>query len=147
MQKYIVAIMMIGGVFVLSHCAQNTEEKPQMEAHEVPAMYQQSELAALMHEVHDLSAQWKIQLENGEELTPVPEWVDNMLSAQATSPEELADGAFESMAKEYLLQLEKLAHASGEDRKIAFNNSIQTCISCHQIYCNGPIPKIKKLAL
>jgi hypothetical protein len=147
MQKYITVIILIGSVFGLSRCGQNTEEQPKKEMREAPVMYQQSDLAALMHEVHDLSAEWKRQLENGEELTPVPEWIHNMLSAEATNPEELADGAFELLAKEYLLQLEKLAHASGEDRKHAFNNSIQTCISCHKIYCNGPIPKIKKLAL
>ncbi|MCC5915768.1 MAG: hypothetical protein JJU02_00430 [Cryomorphaceae bacterium] len=130
----------------LSYCNPAKQEE-KAETKEAPQMYQQSELAALMHEVHDLSAEWKQQLESGEPLTPVPDWVSQILSADATSPDELANGAFEPLAHEYLRQLEEMAKAEGDDRLKAYNTSIQTCISCHKIYCNGPIPKIKKLEI
>ncbi len=132
-----------------SQCSQsesNTTNQTSQER-EAPKMYERSELAALMHEVHDLSAIWKEELENGQPLTPVPDWVSNMLTADATSPEELAAGPFEALANEYIRNLEKLIDAEESGRVDAFNTSIQTCISCHKIYCNGPIPKIEKLRL
>jgi hypothetical protein len=135
-------------VFGLAQCSQTTNETTtNTKSKDAPQMYEQSELAALMHEVHDLSAEWKTQLENGEPLTPMPEWVTDMLSAEATNPTELEGGAYTPLAEDYIRKLEKLASAEEEGRVDAFNESIQTCISCHKIYCNGPIPKIKKLKI
>lgn len=138
----------LGFTTSLTFCSSGSEKteahKPEREA---PKMYVQSELATLMHEVHDLSAKWKTELENGEELTPVPDWVQDMLTADATSPDELASGPFEALAQEYLRNVEKLVSAENEGRVDAFNTAISTCISCHKVYCNGPIPKIEKLRM
>jgi hypothetical protein len=148
MRRIVGLVVALGFTTSLTFCSSGSEKteasKPEREA---PKMYVQSELAALMHEVHDLSAKWKTELENGEELTPVPDWVQDMLTADATSPDELASGPFEALAQEYLRNLEKLVSAENEGRVDAFNTAISTCISCHKVYCNGPIPKIEKLRI
>lgn len=150
MKKIITTVLVLLVIVLLAQCqSQNAESESNstVQEKEKPVMYEQSELAALMHEVHDLSAEWKEQLENGEPLTPIPAWVSDVLTAEATNPSELEGGAFTPLAEEYLRKLELLAKAEGEGRVDAFNESIQTCISCHQLYCNGPIPKIKKLKI
>ncbi len=147
-RRFITTIGLCFIVFGLAKCGQTSNEnKSQTKEKEAPQMYEQSELAALMHEVHDLSAEWKTQLENGDPLTPIPEWMSEILSATATNPAELENGAFIPLAEEYIRKLERLANADESGRVDAFNESIQTCISCHKIYCNGPIPKIKKLKI
>jgi phosphoserine aminotransferase len=139
--------IILGFTTSLTFCSSGSEKVEEQSQREAPVMYKPSELAKLMHEIHELSDKWKVELENGEELSPVPEWIQNILTAEATSPEELASGPFEAMAQEYIRNLEKLISAEEDGRIDAFNNSISTCISCHKVYCNGPIPKIQKLRI
>lgn len=152
MKKISTTLILCALILGLAQCNQSAKDEdstkgspPDEKA--APELYQQSELAALMHDVHDLSAEWKTQLENGEPLTPMPSWITDMLSAEATNPPELESGAFSPLAEEYIRKLQALSKAEADGRVDAFNESIQTCITCHKIYCNGPIPKIKKLKI
>lgn len=136
-------------LLVAMACNQNTAETVEPEA-VAPAkksnIYQPSELAQLMRDLHAASADWKTEIETGGEITPIPEWAKNIKSAEATDPNDLNDTFF-AMATAYLASLNDFENADKESVKKYFNNTITNCVNCHQVFCQGPIPKIKKLYL
>lgn len=112
-----------------------------------PVMYEASELAALMRSMHDSVGVWKIEIEQDSTFElRLPETFDAIKSAEATSPEEIND-VFYNMADVFLKRVEILASAS-PDKKIAEHNLlVSSCVNCHKLYCQGPIPKIEKLRI
>ncbi len=54
---------------------------------------------------------------------------------------------FRKKAETYYTAMRELQVQGPDGRKAAFNHLLQTCISCHQENCPGPISKIKRLIL
>lgn len=54
---------------------------------------------------------------------------------------------FQKKADTYYTAMKELQAQGPDGRKAAFNHLLQTCISCHQENCPGPISKIKRLIL
>ena len=58
------------------------------------------------------------------------------------------DAKFDQMATGYLLAIEDLERAkTKDDRKMAYGRALNSCITCHQNTCPGPIAAIKSLEL
>ncbi len=45
------------------------------------------------------------------------------------------------------LRAQEMIYKDPENAKEHYSNAIQACISCHEVKCSGPIPRIKKLQL
>lgn len=128
-------------------CSQNAEQPAKTTEAAKPKksnMYEPSELAQLMRDLHSASAEWKNEIEAGGDITPIPEWAKDIKTAEATDPNDLND-TFYAMATAYLASLQDFEKADKESVKAYFNNTISNCVNCHQVFCQGPIPKIKKL--
>jgi hypothetical protein len=54
---------------------------------------------------------------------------------------------FQKKADTYYAAMQELQAQGPDGRKAAFNHLLQTCITCHQENCPGPISKIKRLIL
>lgn len=54
---------------------------------------------------------------------------------------------FQKKADTYYTAMQELQVQGPDGRKAAFNHLLETCISCHQENCPGPISKIKRLIL
>lgn len=54
---------------------------------------------------------------------------------------------FQKKADTYYTAMKELQVQGPDGRKAAFNHLLETCISCHQENCPGPISKIKRLIL
>ncbi len=114
------------------------KEKKQFE------MYEQSEMAALMLQMHSFSQQLKEKIHAGEELPAYPEHFERLFEAELT-PGKIRDDFFIEHA-EIFLGAQKALHSDNESDKIAaFNSMVNKCIACHTQKCTGPIPKIEKL--
>jgi len=146
-------IMTIGCLFTASFfvaCNQvepETEEKTEAIKKDevwVPEEAKNSELALLMREMYDQNTIIKSRVENGEDVKSFPEKYNNIHTAVATTPSDI-DEMYHSFADMYLNTMNQFAEAQLGGKTIAFNNTVKTCIACHQEYCPGPIPKIKKL--
>ena len=64
-------------------------------------------------------------------------------SAVMTDPTE-NDLFFKEEAQRFIASQE-LIYKDPKNAKQHFNEGINACVSCHQVKCGGPIPKIKKL--
>ncbi len=110
-------------------------------------MYEESELALLMRKMYEDNLAIGEEIKKGNLPESFPEDFKTIHTAVATNPEEL-DATFDALAKEYLKNMEAITAAENQmEATEAYNNMIGTCASCHQIYCQGPLAKIRKMRI
>jgi cytochrome c553 len=128
---------------VLLGC-KNTQEEPKEK--EELRMAERSEMALLMNEMYAFNESIKQQIIEGTLSTSYPEKFDNIHSAVLTNP-TARDLNFESFSKLFLEAQKQIFESPQEELITRYNNAINACISCHNVKCVGPIPRIKKLLI
>lgn len=108
-------------------------------------MYELSEMALLMEQMYVDNQRLKERIEKGEAVGEFPSHFAKIHEAIMTDPTE-NDQFFKDNAKLFLAAQE-LIYKDPENAKEHYSNAIQACISCHEVKCSGPIPRIKKLQL
>lgn len=143
---YPIAILLLSLAIACSGSEEKVEEANEEVStqSDAPEMYEASELALLMRKMYDDNEAIKQQIMNGEAPESFPEDFYRIHTAQATDPDEINE-TFHALANQYTANLDSVVAAEPEHAIEAFNTMINTCVSCHQIYCQGPIPRIKKL--
>ncbi|RLD27182.1 MAG: hypothetical protein DRI75_10135 [Bacteroidetes bacterium] len=109
-------------------------------------MYKPSEMAILMNEMYLINEKIKAQILAGEALEEFPEAYLKIHTATLTKPTD-RDDFFNSFSELYIDRGREVYNASKDELVIKYNNAINTCISCHQQKCTGPIPKIQSLLI
>ena len=144
MRKYLFPIVVAIGFSTFVGCNNGEEKKSGEKSTTEKEMYQPSELASLMRAMYEDNLKIKQDIEKGIVPESFPEDFYKIHTAEATDPSEI-NATFKSFADLYLTNMHEITDSDSTTVKKAFNNMVSTCISCHQIYCQGPIPKIKKL--
>ena len=88
----------------------------------------------------------KQQIINGNLNNSYPKRFDSIHSAVLTNP-TVRDSSFESFSKQFIEAQKQVFESPQEELTINYNNAVQACISCHNVKCVGPIPRIKKLLI
>lgn len=106
-----------------------------------------SELALLMRDMHDAAVAAKAEIEKGQ--TPdIQIDFSSLTTAEPTKPQMIAYDEFEPLAASYIASMQALAQAEDSTQAAqAYTTVVNTCMSCHQVSCKGPIPRIRKLYL
>ena len=115
-------------------------EKPEL------VMAETSEMAQLMREMYAYSETIKQQVIKGELSASYPSNFDKILTATLTDPSD-RDSLFEVDSKLFLNAERLIFEGSEADIVAHYNNSVNACLSCHNVTCTGPIPTIKKLLI
>lgn len=137
-------ILVFGFLFSLIACQEKTHKK---EENKQNMIVKQSEMAALMLEMFEIGAQNKQLVLQGKFPKEYPTDFSKIYSAVLTDPSD-RDAAFKGFADFYLFQQKELYELSQKEFLIQqHNNVVNSCISCHQVKCVGPIPRIKKLLI
>lgn len=110
-------------------------------------MYNMAPMASLMEEMYAQGVFLKAEIEQGKkELGALPDKHRDILTAKMTDPSD-RDMFFTEQAEQYL-KLEQILYQDNEGDKVEqFNEMINSCLTCHQKKCGGPIPRIKKLLI
>lgn len=146
---------LVFSVFLLQACQNNTEESKTVETPKNQTvvvkkaeMDTTSELASLMRDMYDRNLELGKQIEAGNIPESFPEDFYTIHKAEAT-PGMLHDTVFfKTMATQYLVNMKKITEAeTKQEAKVAYNDMIMTCAGCHQVYCQGPLPTIRKMKL
>ncbi|MCK0108924.1 hypothetical protein MWU58_06445 [Flavobacteriaceae bacterium S0825] len=122
----------------------NSQEEPKEKKELV--MAKTSEMAQLMNEMYAYNESIKQQIIDGKFDNSFPEKFKNIHSAVLTSPSD-RDANFESFSKLFLEAQKAVFESPSEDLTANYNKAINACISCHEVKCVGPIPRIKKLLI
>ena len=105
-----------------------------------------SELALLMREMFEDGLRIKEQIEKGEKPDILKKF-EAIHTAEATEPEKAASETYKNFADSYLTALNGLQNADSDELFDAYQGMVQSCMSCHQALCPGPMVRIKKLYL
>ncbi len=135
--------------FALIYGCQQTEAPAtttETTTEEAAVMYEPSELANLMRSMYEDNMELKKQIEQGVIPASFPEDFYKIHTAAATKPENIND-TYKAFADKYLADMEQVVASDEASVKRNFNEMVNTCVSCHQVFCQGPIPKIKKLTI
>jgi len=108
-------------------------------------MYELSEMALLMEQMYVDNQRLKERIEKGEPVGEFPSHFAEIHGAIMTDPSE-NDQFFRDNANIFL-RAQEMIYKDPENAKEHYSNAVQACISCHEVKCSGPIPRIKKLQL
>ncbi len=104
-----------------------------------------SELALVMRAVHEEAKGWRADLESGAMPLDTVEIYEALVKSTPTKP-DVGGPVFDSFAQMYQHAVDSFLLAPNIDvGKAKFNNLVDACLSCHQSYCPGPMPTIRKL--
>lgn len=148
-RKFIILGCLTGASFFVG-CQQNNapSESDNSEKAEEKEMYEASELAALMREMYEQNLAIGEEINAGNLPESFPEDFKTIHTAIATPGMKHDTAYFNLMAEQYLRNMEKITEAeTKQEAKIAYNEMVLTCASCHQVYCQGPLPKIRRMKL
>ncbi len=145
--KYLSLLLIL--VFICNSCKKETNPKsnePNLDAKKELVMAEVSEMANLMNEMYAYNEAIKQQIINGNLEAGYPENFDKIHTAILTDPTD-RDLTFESFSRQFIESQKSVFNESEENLKSRYNNSINSCMSCHNVKCVGPIPRIKKLLI
>lgn len=106
-----------------------------------------SELSLLMRKMYADNLKLRNQLLQGNLPQRYPDYLEEIHTAQPTVAEKKGK-AFAGLADLYLTNMDDFtSKKSVGQAQEAYNTAINTCVSCHQLYCHGPLEKIRKLII
>ncbi|KGO95855.1 hypothetical protein [Flavobacterium enshiense] len=144
MKKVVVFFLLSGLLF---SCVKKEESK--VEAKKVTAekkdfkMYEMSEMAKLMEQMYADNLRLKERIKNGDTIGKFPQHFLDIHKAVMTDEKE-NDDFFKAQAVNFI-KAQELIYQDPKNAKEHFNSGVDACLSCHQVKCGGPIPRIKKL--
>lgn len=113
---------------------------------DVPLIQEPSEMSTLMLQMYQANEKVKQQILKGEKLSDFSEDFLQIYTATLTDPADRNE-KFKLFSDAYLSSLKNVFETPKDSLKSAFNQSINSCIACHQNACPGPIPRIQKLLI
>ena len=147
MRKLIVTGCLAGASFFIG-CNQNSSSPEVVDEPKQLEMNEDSELALLMRKMYEDNLTLGKQLEAGNLPGSFPEDFYHIHDAIATEGMIHDRNTFDALANQYVQNMKEIENApTPRHAKIAYNEMVLTCASCHQIYCQGPLAKIKRMKL
>ena len=141
MQKFFFLLLPL---LLLSSCTKS-DKKEKTEENKMQ-MYEPSEMTLLMRQMYEFNKRTKLQIINNDSLSNFPEEFVNIHKAVMTD-DKLRDAEFDSLAVQFVNYQKATFSTQSDSASYYFNQSVNSCIACHQTRCTGPIPKIKKLII
>ena len=106
-------------------------------------MYEMSEMSLLMEQMYVDNERLKERIKKGDSIGKFPSHFMKIHKAVMTDEKE-NDDFFKEQAANFI-NAQKLIYEDPANAKQHFNDGISACVSCHEVKCGGPIPRIKKL--
>lgn len=103
-----------------------------------------SELAIVMRTMMESCKKMKSEIENNTPLSPYPESIKTITTATPTDGMIDDRNVFNGFANFHLTSLDSM-YLPEINKTVQFNHLVKSCVDCHENYCHGPIPAIKKL--
>lgn len=138
--------LLLISIFFFLSCNKNTEKtesKTSNKSDKEFEMYQMSEMAALMESMYIENEKLKERIKSGDTIGQFPSHFLNIHKAVMTDESD-NDQFFKEQASLFI-KSQEMIYKDPKNAKQHFNEGINACLSCHQVKCGGPIPKIKKL--
>ena len=106
-------------------------------------MYDMSEMSTLMEQMYTDNQHLKERIKKGDTIGAFPNHFMDIHKAVMTDDSE-NDAFFKDQAKAFI-SAQQLIYEDPKNAKAHFNEGVNSCVRCHEVKCQGPIPRIKKL--
>jgi len=106
--------------------------------------YKPSPLAKLMVQMNQEMRDYRQKVIDGKDIPDLEKRWKKMRTATPTDPGVRGE-KFDAFATVFFERCNDLQKAPLNERKLAFNNLVSNCVSCHESFCPGPISMIKRL--
>ncbi len=130
-------------------CDSSKEKKNPIDAQtkEEFVMYEPSEMTKHMNYMYAYNETLKKQILSGEEIKGFPETFLKIHTAELSEFKH-RNQRFEDFSNEFV-DNQQAIYTQPDSLSVVkqYNKTINSCITCHQTECTGPIPKIKKLLI
>ena len=148
MRKLIITGCLAGASFFVA-CNNSTESvSEKQEDPKELEMYEESELALLMRKMYEDNLEIGKMLKNDSLPASFPQDFLHIHDAIASKGMLEDRTTFDGFAASYVENMKKMEQAAtAAEARIAYNDLVMTCASCHQVYCQGPLAKIKRMKL
>ena len=103
-----------------------------------------SELAIVMRTMMESGKTMKAEIEGNLPISKYPDEIKTITTAKPTDGMIEDRNVFNGLANYYIATLDSV-YIPASDTKKQFNHMVKSCVDCHENYCHGPIPAIKKL--
>lgn len=130
-------------VFTLLSCTNKAKNQEQSVPSKKFEMYEMSEMALLMEQMYVDTEILKQKIVKGENIGKFPSHFLKIHNAVMTDEQE-NDIFFKTKASEFIKTYTMIYEDTLNAQK-HFKNTIDACITCHEVKCGGPIQRIKKL--
>ena len=104
-----------------------------------------SELALLMNKMYSDLYNIKAKISKNKKVNFKGDYA-TILTATPTD-DTMKNNTFDSFAKALLYNVKELNQATKENQLEAYKNVVNTCISCHNNSCPGPLMRIQNLVI
>ena len=106
-----------------------------------------SELASMMRDMQEVSEELRARIIEGDtsDLPRLSFDLQEMKTAEATEP-SMKEPPFDAYTDHFDNAFREI-YNSELSKKTAYNNMIESCLTCHQSFCSGPIKAINKLKI
>jgi hypothetical protein len=102
-----------------------------------------SELAILMREMADWMDSCKVAVAANRNPPGVPESFKALMTAKRTDP-NIDESTYQSMAHLFETKASNFdTYFDGDP--YTFNEVVDACVSCHKVFCQGPLVRINKM--
>lgn len=145
MTRYYNFYTLIAATLLFASCEQPVPKKKESAFQN---FYEQSEMAAIMVDMHDFLQEDRKRVLESKPLDEIPEYFDAIKTAEMGGNFN-HNPFFNGFAEAFLKNMETLHTSESEDRITHYNNVVNSCIACHTsgAACTGPIPRINKLLI
>ncbi len=106
----------------------------------------ESDLSKLMRTMTSDAKKLREKVQKGDKIPMFYKKYKRIYTASPSSDNKKGD-EFDALARAFLTNCERLHSSDDENRKLAYNAMVTSCIRCHEKYCPGPLSMLKRMIL
>ena len=106
----------------------------------------ESDLSKLMRTMTSDAKKLREKVQKGDKIPMFYKKYKRIYTASPSSDNKKGD-EFDALARAFLTNCERLHSSDDENRKLAYNSMVTSCIRCHEKYCPGPLSMLKRMIL
>ncbi|TVR83277.1 MAG: hypothetical protein EA409_03190 [Saprospirales bacterium] len=143
-QLLVIGVLLI--LFFVFACS--TEEPKAKETVNTGTMFpnDDSELALLMRFMYDDMERVKKEIENGGKAS-IEFDPEEMFTAEPTDSAQVSTEHYKAFGKSFIAAYNAFQNANTKDLARQYSVLVQSCMTCHQSVCPGPMRRIENLYL
>nr|MBS0036881.1 hypothetical protein [Saprospiraceae bacterium] len=144
--KIKVISVIFSGVILLLACTSESHETRDSPSIPIVNPNGDSELALLMREMYDDMYRIKSKIKEGQS-AKITFDEHALFTAEPTDEDQVASDQYRTMGESFIALVNAFRQATTPDLKNHYTVLVQSCMSCHQYTCPGPMRRIENLYL